>query len=176
MGDSFIQSPILNPLDQTDTNSPIKMYYLPKPDSGNYTIAVSSTDKPFEAASYLYDKNGNPKIQSLNGFEESTYSVSLNKEDFTKSQVTRVITFESTIQDIKDAQSLQLIDNGLATSLMEMVKNAQKQSDDHKKTSIVLLTNGINFLEKNQDSINSHSVVGYNILFEDLTTLRDILQ
>ncbi len=173
VGSSFVQSPITNPLDDTKTNSPIKIFYLPQPDSGTYTITETNTTDPFQFTSYLYDKNGNPKIQTLNGIGNINFTISFDKTNNSNSTITKLITFDSTLQDIKNAQNLNLINNGLATSLTEMLTNAQKQLDKHPETAKTLLNNGIKNLDSHQNQVQLISPEAYDILIYDFTQLKN---
>jgi len=175
VGSSFIQSPLTDPLNPSKTNTPIKIYYHPKPESGTYTITASGTTSPFSFTLYLYDTQGNPKIQTLSGFGTAIYQINLNKTNSSNSTITKQVTFASVIQDIKNAQNLHLINSGLAIALLSILTQAQQQSIKHPEIAKTILAGGIKLLN---DS-NNHQVLispeTYTILLTDFSTLLNSL-
>lgn len=153
VGEQFVQDSIINPNDPNQQNTPIKMYYYPQPSSGNYQISTSSSNDKFHTlSSYLYDSTGEVDIQVINVLSNSSYSIEFDKTNKNKSKTEKIVTYDSAIEDVEKAESLNLINHGLAASLIEHLKNSQKKSVSDKSVSIHMLDVGI----KQLNSRNNH--------------------
>ena len=79
VGESFTEGPIINPEDSSQSNSYLKIYYIPKPPDDTYTISLSSnTSTNYSLGIYLYDTNGNVKINNISGNVRTNENVSYN--------------------------------------------------------------------------------------------------
>ncbi len=175
VGSSFVQSSIVDPLDASKTNSPIRIYYLPKPTSGNYTITANNTAGPFTFTSYLYDAQGNPTKQTQNGIGNTQFLISFDKTNSTNTKIVKKVTYASALQDIKTAQNLHLINVALAVGLSEILKNAEKQSSKHSEIARAFLKSGIKLLNDSKNYSQLISKDTYTILLNDFTILYNAL-
>jgi len=175
VGSSFIQSPIINPLNSSQKNSSIKIYYLPKPDNGNYTVSATNANNLIKITSYLYDQQGNPEIQQLSGFINVSITLKFNKSNSSNSSAKKLVTFDSTIQDIKTAGNLHSINAALAASLIAIVQNAKTQSSKHKDITKALLNSGIKLLNDSKNYPILISQDTYSLLSNDFNTLINSL-
>lgn len=175
VGSSFIQSPIINPLNSSQKNSSIKIYYLPKPDNGNYTVSATNANNLIKITSYLYDQQGNPEIQQLSGFTNVSITLKFNKSNSSNSSSKKIVTFDSTIQDIKTAGNLHSINAALAASLIAIVQNAKTQSSKHKDITKALLNSGIKLLNDSKNYPILISQDTYSLLSNDFNTLINSL-
>ena len=76
VGESFIQQPLVNDANPPQANSPIQIFYLPKPNGGNYSLQLSSTNKQnYNLNIYFYNIDGDVKIMNIKG------DLNKNKQD-----------------------------------------------------------------------------------------------
>lgn len=68
VGESFIQQPLANDNHPSQTNSPIQIFYLPKPNGGNYTLQLSSSNKQnYNLNVYFYNVDGDVNSTGIKG-------------------------------------------------------------------------------------------------------------
>lgn len=76
VGESFIQQPLVNDDNPPQANSTIKIFYLPTPNGGNYTLQLSSSSKQnYSLNVYFYNIAGEVKIINIKG------DLNKNKQD-----------------------------------------------------------------------------------------------
>ena len=68
VGESYVQQPITNDNNPYQKNFPLKIFYLSKPNNGNYTLQINSGDKKnYDINVYFYNKDGDVKITNIKG-------------------------------------------------------------------------------------------------------------
>ena len=130
VGDSFIEDPIIDQAeDAPNSAGSVKVFYLPKPSSGEYELDITATSTgPYVLDQYFYDANGNVKKitvnRSLVAGNTETYLINFDKETSSNSNSIRVIqvTFDTVKQQIIDGFNQKKIKNRLtyATLLFEL--------------------------------------------------------
>lgn len=128
VGDSIVEEPI-GDLEGTLQNpvGPLKTFYLPKPESGQYTLSVTSPDgNPFTLDEYFYDKDGNVKVSTVSGAGDNIYVVNFDKDDSNNSSSHELVTFDSLRQEIVNGYNNHEIDFGTHIALISLLDNAQK--------------------------------------------------
>lgn len=139
VGEEFIQQPLENENNTSIKNSkPARMYYLPKPADGKYTVTLNSSSAGiYRVTSYLYDNNGNVAIKTNHGIRgqgAETYTISFNRNDSTKSNILSQVTYASIIQDIREAKAIKLISPPYADVLISILNSAENTFGKYKKS------------------------------------------
>ncbi len=147
IGEQYIQEPITDPSGQASTNGgSVKMLHFQKPDSGQYTVVISSnTSNAYVLQSYEYDENGNVKQGSFSGVvgngNSDTYLLNFSKENSNNSTVEPYVTFSSLKNDIKTYYSLGKIKKYVVYKLLLLkVELAENLSRHSKRATKALLT------------------------------------
>jgi N-acetylneuraminic acid mutarotase len=176
VGESFTQAAISDPKAPSKKNSPIKIYYLPKPATGAYNLAASGNGN-FQFSTYLYDASGSAKTQNFNGNGQVNYAILFNKSDKSNSRIDKLktITFDSTIQDIKDAKKAHKIDNVLADALIILMQTAKSQANKHPQTAKQLVQSAITIIDSSKKYSWLISQDTYQKLSEDFKGLKNSL-
>lgn len=79
IGNAFLEDSIVNPENSNQVSSPIKIYYIQKPEDENYTITLSSSStSQYNLEVYLYDTNGNVDVQTFRGNLKQNQEVNYN--------------------------------------------------------------------------------------------------
>lgn len=131
---TFIQNPLMDDLDFTDTtNQTLKIVLLPKPNQNNYLIQISGNGS-YQLESYIYDQNGNNKYNNFIGL------VNQNNPDFLKitigekdKLITQLITIDSII---KDWENLSFKYNPITTLLTNSKKLIYKGNNYAAKSTL----------------------------------------
>jgi hypothetical protein len=126
-------------------------------------------------SSYFYDQQGTSVLQNLKGFNNASYKITFNKSNSTNSISKKTVTFDSTVQDIKNASNLRLFNNVLALALITIVQNARAQAPKHPQIAKALLNGGIKLLNDTKINKILISQDTYTILIEDITDLINSL-
>ncbi len=88
----------------------------------------STTAKAFQLDVTLITQEGDIKTQTFKGTIDrdvnQTFILSFDKESAAGSTIYKVVTFESTLNDIKELRQLNLLHFSLAVSTTALVKNA----------------------------------------------------
>ncbi|RJQ38901.1 hypothetical protein C4559_00080 [Candidatus Microgenomates bacterium] len=132
VGDQFIQAPIINPKNGAENGTSQRIFYLRKPTNGDYDLLVSSgTLSDYNIKIYFYDTDGNPLISTQTGIaspdNQNTIKINFDKDKSKNSKAERVITIDTVLNDIKFAQSLNLITNrSIATELIGILKKSRE--------------------------------------------------
>jgi hypothetical protein len=114
-------------------------------------------------------------MQPLNGFGNTSFTLTYNKAAISNSSFKKLVTYDSTIQDIKTASSLNYLNNPLALALITIVKNAQYQAAKHPQIAKTLLVGGAKLLNDSEKYPILISQDTYSILLEDFTDLENSL-
>lgn len=182
VGTSFIQNPIINPLNPSSSSSPAKrIIYLPKPDTGLYDLILSSnTNTTYSAKIFLYDENGNVSLLNPSGVlgneNTDTIKIDFHKNGNTDTATKRTVTFQSTIDDIIALRNLtQIKKEKLKTDLIKLVQKAEGivNAAKFKKNE---LKQKFNDFEKNLKKNRGKDMTedAYQILLYDLQFLRKL--
>lgn len=180
-GEQFIQQPLIDDLNRTDTNGfSVKFFYSNKPPNGQYQVELTSENtQNYDIKMYLYDKSGNVNIFDQSGLtsqnSSDTFSINFDSQTFSNSSSQKIVIFQSLIDDIKEAHSLNLAHKSAAKVLTELAKSAK--SDYEKGESKIALIK-LQALEKLLTAF--HRVPGeflihdnaYQILLYDVNYLK----
>ena len=110
VGESFIQQALINDNNPSQKNSPIKIFYFPKPNSGNYTLEISSNNKKrYNFNGYFYNINGDVKTINVNGElsknKPSNYVLNFDKNKLKNDKLKHKIKdnkFENEVREVED--------------------------------------------------------------------------
>lgn len=148
------------------------MFYLAEPSSGKYTLAISNpVTSTTKISTYLYDVNGEVKVAHTNAFGNGEYTINFDKNNSSKSTISKYITFESTLQDIYKAERQHMINKGFAISLKAIVFAAENQYGRNKTISRKLLEGGLKLLNESRRLPRIISPEAYQILAYDFKEL-----
>lgn len=158
-----------------------KIYYLPKPDSGEYKLeAASETDDNFPVSFYFYNKDGEVTINNFKNtsipLNSRKYNITFDKNDNLKSKATRTITIDEIIEDINALRELNHIKNKVIYNTLLITANNIKK--DLSKNRIKFAIGKIKILEiilRNTKGIGIDKI-GIDLLLEDLDTLKSNLK
>lgn len=160
VGDRFLQTPLVN----DSTNQPggiaLQMLLLQKPTDSNYKLHLTTTNSGEKNINiFFYDKDGNVNEQSitffLNTSSEQIVDINFDTDNLGSSKSTRIVTFDTLINDLKEAKNLNMINN-LFNPLLTLANTAQKNYERNlnliTKTQLkamkVILNAGRKFLIK----------------------------
>ncbi len=138
VGESFTQQPLVDDLNPSNTNSPLQIFYLPKPDSQNYTLEISSpNNRTYTLNAFLYDENGNVNTFYQNGLlgedNPENYTINFDKQNSNNSKNVKIVSFQTFIDDINEGKDLELIQSILANNLIKLAKSAQNNAERNRK-------------------------------------------
>lgn len=181
VGTTFIQNPIINPLNPSQKSSPAKrIIYLQKPATGLYDLILSSTtNTSYTAKIFLYDENGNVVSLNPSGVLSSTNTdtikIDFHKNTNVNNTTKRTVTFQSTIDDIVTLRQLgQIKKEKLKTDLVTLMQKAEKITKE-KKVKKDELKQKFNDFEKDIKNNRKKDMTeeAYQILLYDLKFLRE---
>lgn len=175
IGNQFTEQPLVT--NGINSNmKPIKTFYIPKPKKETYKIQLSSVKtKVHEIKVYLYDTQGNVNIIKQNivlGANNPEFlEIKFDPEKLNSSILEKLVTFQSIIRDIKEGQSLKLINKAVANNLISIITNAEKDYKKGRKNLVLLRFNSFETL------LNSTRRIGvdekaYQILMYDIKYLK----
>ncbi len=130
----FSEEQIINHDNQTNGEK-IKIVYFPKPESGKYKLIFSSKLSSLRTfKSYVYDLNGNVKIQesdkALINSLPTIFNVNFDKNNLNYYKLEKTVSFESTIRDIEYFIKTGSIKNkDFGNALITLVKNTKKYTN-----------------------------------------------
>ena len=172
LGNQFIQQPLTNDDNNKPSGQPLKMIYLQKPQSGNYQIVLTAGSKEFTNANiYTYDKDGNVYPQNvpliLSSEKPSTINLNFNSQDSNKSSLSKVVSFDSLMLDIKNLESLRLINSRTADDLVRQITQIQKNYNKKFKIltqlQLKFVEESIRFYDKKIVSNEAYKVISSDI-------------
>ncbi|MBI3985159.1 MAG: C39 family peptidase [Candidatus Levybacteria bacterium] len=179
VGESFIQQPLTEESNPSLTNSPIRIFYLPKPENQEYTIEISSSEnKAYDLNILLYDQNGNVNKISQPGLisenQNDGYVIKFNKENSNNSKAVKQVSFQTLLDDINEGRKLKLISPFVAENLIKLLKDAQKNMDKNKKLAAKL---ELTLMEEVIKPLKNTLVKepAYSVLLNDLKLLKGSL-
>ena len=182
VGESFVQQPLENEETPGDlSGDPLRIFYLPDPGSGNYELALSSSNNNnYDLDVYYYDIDGNVRINYFSGIvgqgDEDNYSLLFDKNNVDDSNSTKVVTFDSLIDDLLSLRASGDINNfGVYSSVLTKANVAQGRGEN-----IGTKTASGNLLKSFQKEITKQkgkgvSETAFNILNNDIQVLIENL-
>ena len=141
-----------------------------------YKIQLSSINtKVHEIKIYLYDTQGNVNIIKQNiviGANNPEFlEIRFDPENSNNSILEKIVTFQSTIKDIREGQSLKLINKAVANNLISIITNAEKDYKKGKKNLVLLRLKSFEILLDSTRRIGVNEEA-YQILFYDVSYLK----
>ena len=101
--------------------------------------------------------------------------IKFDKNNAENSNINKNTTFQNTINDIKKLKQLNLINQGIATALIQVIKNSEKiYLNNNKRQAMQLIWVAEKLLEKAPDKLINNNA--YKILIIDINALRNPLQ
>ncbi len=143
VGETFLQQPLIDELNSSNTNLPIRILYVPKPPNGNYQLLISSSNNnQYDLNIFLYDENGEVNTLTQSGFVgpniPNTFDLSFNRQDSNNSESAKNITFQTLIDDITLGKKIKLINPILAKNLIKLTKSAQRNAQNNRRLTAKL--------------------------------------
>lgn len=174
VGEQFTDSGIVNPGSNEETSGSTKMFYFAEPSSGEYTVKISTASvEASNSTIYLYDREGEVSVHPINTFGGAQFTVKFDKENSNASTVKSIVTFESTIQDILQAEQNHSISKGLAVSLRAIVYAAEKHFDYQKDITRRILEGGLHILNGGHKIPHLIAEETYSVLTYDFNHLLE---
>ena len=181
VGTQYIQQPIVDPLLGTQNNGPpIQILYLPQPETGTYQLVLSSPiDDLYSFKSYLYDVDGDVKINTINGIlggsTQDLVELHFNHDNADDSSAQPQVTFESTLDDINEAENTGLIKSPLVKSIANLLNKAWEDSQEDKVELAIIKLDALKVL---LNSLRNKGVdeIAYQILIADVNALISSLE
>ena len=141
IGDQYVEEPYGDPTNPTATGgSPLKIVYIPKPQSGIYTVTVSSAmNQTYTLGSYLYDIDGSVNKKTFPGSLISNtpqaFTIDFDNQNSTNSSTEEIVTFRSFIQDVNSLTNSKQMNKIFQVPLLALI-DAAENSADHKRKAI----------------------------------------
>jgi hypothetical protein len=179
IGEQFLQHPLVNDENNQSSGEPLKMDYVQKPSNGEYKVEVKSDNaKNYNLGIYLYDKDGTVDAEDipliLDHNKPTTVNINFDWQNIDHSRISKEVTFDSLIFDIKELKSLHLISAKTADKLTDSVKKIEKDYSKQFKIltefRLKIMNEALKFYDKrllNQDA--------YKVLSEDIEDLINSL-
>ncbi len=162
------------------TPSPLIIFELAKPQSGAYQVVLTSEiKKTFQLDSTFITQNGEIMAQSSTGIidqdSSEAFILTFDRQSTSGSTIKKGVTFDSTIEDIKELRELDLLHFSVAISTTALVNNAKKMHDLGKdKTAEKMIEVAIGLINKR--SIGFVSPLARDIILYDFNELKKLLQ
>ena len=174
------QNAISNDFDDLGTG--VNEFLLPEPSEGNYTVTLSSTqNKDYVLNASSFESDGSNMVHTFEGIiSPNTDDVlNLNYSQTQVSDADRIVTFQSTLDDIQQLKELSLIkDKKLVAKLIRFVEKAQKEASKNKIKQTLKTLNELKELlneerEDDEDENNDSGLdkTAYKILLYDVDSL-----
>ncbi|MDP3987944.1 MAG: C39 family peptidase [Candidatus Levybacteria bacterium] len=180
VGAQFLQQGLINESDGALKGKPLKFLYFPKPPSGNYKVFLKAAKtQEYNLGIFLYDINGEVNKIDYYGMVGpktfDSFDTNFNQDDQSKSDAYKIITFQSTIDDINEARSLNLITNKfLPKILIRIIKTAQKDAIKGRRFAALLDLKGFEIAIKETKG-KGIKEKAYQILLTDVAYLKSHL-
>lgn len=131
VGQTFIQQPLVNDSTGNSVGNPLQIVYIPKPTDTKYTITLQgNTTKSYNLEDYLYDINGNVVKYTQKGTVGNNVpdvlTLQFNNQNNSQDKITRIVTFQSIIDDINEGKALGGIKTTTANNLIALINEIQK--------------------------------------------------
>lgn len=144
LGESFIQSPIINAEFGGSSGNSLKILYFKAPQGGDYNVFLSSSDSSlYKLEEYLYDQNGNVYLKTIDGVIEKNKTDNINihfdKAIDTGSQSNSEITFDSVLSDLNAFYNLGLVKMRMYKSFFSQIQVAKKLNAKHPRITKEIL-------------------------------------
>ncbi|MEK7168677.1 MAG: C39 family peptidase, partial [Patescibacteria group bacterium] len=177
IGDLFTQEPIIDDLNSSNTNSPIKILYFQKPTLGNYELEIFSRNdnKQYKVSILIYDKYGNVNLHSQAGIVgpniSNKFYINVDKENSNKSKSGKKVNFQTLIDDITLLKNLKMINSGIAVNLLKIANELKINAEKNQKLIVKIK---ITIMESLIKAVKNTLIKdpAYSILIEDLNFLK----
>ena len=175
VGEQTIQEPLISPYDGEVSGENLKIVYLPKPESDIYTLTLtSSTNQNYQLDTYLYNINGEVKVENFIGYTDSNrsgrYSINFSKEN--DSEIQKIINFDALIQDIKLLYQSKEINNKQYFKFLlaeaSLAKRFSTKPYLNKTTLNLLRIMNLNILRNKNKYLSQNA---YTLLRNDINSL-----
>lgn len=172
------QDPISNPNDLgigEQLGTGVNEFLLPEPPDGNYSITLSSSKNTSYTINFAaYEDSGDNTVDKLEGTVAPNIDdvLDLHYSQTQSSLTNRSVSFQSTIDDINETRSLNLIDSDhLANHLIRIINQAQEH---HEKGNIDLALKKLDHFEDTINRKRGKEILetAYQILFYDADYLK----
>lgn len=91
VGSSYTENPIVPPGETTTSMKATKVFEYPKPENGEFIVTISNpSNQSYKFDVYLYDKDGNPKVEKFTENKSVILQINYNKENLEKSVIQKV--------------------------------------------------------------------------------------
>lgn len=174
------QAPISNPNDSNELENlgtGVNEFLLPEPENGRYEIKLSSKKTGvYEINIATFEKEGNDDLNKIRGIirRNKDEIITINYSQDKASEINKIVTPQSLIDDLNDLKNLNLINNdGIYNSLLAKVAIFQTINSINKNTS----KNILNALLNELDAQRGRNITedAYQILFYDANYLKNNL-
>ncbi|MBI5122685.1 C39 family peptidase [Candidatus Roizmanbacteria bacterium] len=173
VGESFIQNSLVDPVTNEKNGSSIRMFYLSKPDSGNYTILASSSAGVSKISTYLYNIDGDVSMFDNLLLGNNSFTTNFDKNNLQNDQIKKIVTFDSVIKDIKTLDSNNEIDHKLATKLIKYIKDAKEEFGEEPKEILKEIKQAERILKAQHNKIRNTDA--YQLLLFDFISLEELI-
>jgi hypothetical protein len=144
-----------------------------QPQSGNYSVFVTGAKLGAYVLginAFSEDGTRQPPLSAsgiANLGSSSTYQLQFSSSPGTTPNITRVATFQSTLDDINNSRQLGLIDNsGIANSLSNKIQHAANASEPERTNTLNAFIN-----EVNAQSGKHITGIAVQVLIDDVNSL-----
>ena len=176
VGFSDIQEPLHEDGGSQISGPAVKVFYIVKPNSGNYILSLSSSqNSDYLLDLYMYDENGNVKKINTPGIVSSqnsdSFAIQFNKNNSSSSSTTQNGMFENLLKDLITLRSTNDVDRIQFKLLEAKVKTAA-----HLSTNKNTKKGSINMLKAMDKQLSAKKNKGisqnaYNILHADIQSI-----
>ncbi len=145
VGGVVMEQPLIDDPEGVASGDPVKIYYIKKPSSGKYYVTISSpTNQSYHLESDLFDNTAQDVTGDFFGNLINTnsdiYVINFNHNNSQNDSITKLITFNSLINDINTLCNNGSIDNsGICKDLLSKVQSASKDKTSQKNVLSALL-------------------------------------
>lgn len=172
VGTESLQQPLNNADNGQSAGEPMKMVYVPKPQSENYQITFSSNQtNNFDSNILLYDQDGNVNSQEIplvtNPTSPKVLNLSFNNKDVSKSTIKPAVTFDSLIATIKALENSHEINIKVADKLIWSINRIEKSYNKRFKIftqfKLRFIEESLRFYDKKLMSQGAYQVITSDI-------------
>lgn len=175
------EAPISNPNDKghiENLGTGVNVLLIPEPVDGNYQLLASSqTTEGYTINIALFDQDGDivlyKPVGAVRPNQDDFFDISYSQTDNTNAM--NIITFQSTIDDIHEAQNENFITKeSLASKLIKIIQKAEDEVLDGK---LVLALRRLEQFERTINRNRGDEILetAYQILLYDVTFLKENL-
>ncbi len=176
VGQIVNEQSITDPVTTLSNGSPLKIVLMKKPDTGNYKIVVKGPNNHlYNINAYIYDKDGGVRMTDLQGIvgsNQSTINLGYNKDQVSSSSLTKVITYQTTRDDITTLQLVgQITKDSTAKKLLRLIDQAE---DAERKGMLDQKAKRLDAFQSEVQTDKGNDILSdaTTILLQDISTLK----